>query len=107
MKMKQSKLACLSTFVLVWFAFSPTARAVSSVPDGDYPNANTAEAASDQSEISGPSPQAPASLLTLDNGTIKVGVDTSYGAAITYLSRSGSSTNLINDYDHGRQVQQS
>src|SRR6266496_3984493 len=48
-----------------------------------------------------------ASLITLDNGVIKVGVDTSYGGAITYLSQSGSTTNLINDYDHGRQVQQS
>ena len=48
-----------------------------------------------------------ASPLTLDNGTIKVSVDTSYGGAITYLSQSDSSKNLINDYDHGRQVQQS
>jgi hypothetical protein len=54
-----------------------------------------------------PTPQAPESLLTLDNGTIKVSVDTLYGGAITYLSQSGSTTNLINDYDHGRQVQQS
>jgi hypothetical protein len=47
------------------------------------------------------------STLTLDNGTIKVGVDTLYGGAITYLSQSGSTTNLVNDNDHGRQVQQS
>jgi hypothetical protein len=47
------------------------------------------------------------SMLTLDNGTIKVGVDTLYGGAITYLSQSGSTTNLVNDNDHGRQVQQS
>src|SRR5438874_1805776 len=98
-KMKQSKLACLSTFVLAWFAFSTAARAVSPVPDGDYPSANTAEAVSDQGEITGPSPLDPASLLMLDNGTIKVGVDTSYGGAITYLSQSGSTNNLINDYD--------
>jgi len=107
MKMKQSKLACFSTLVLAWFASSATARAVSPVLDRDYPNANTAEAVSDQGEISEPSPQALASLLTLDNGTIRVGVDTSFGGAITYLSQSGSTTNLINDYDHGRQVQQS
>jgi hypothetical protein len=48
-----------------------------------------------------------ASVLTLDDGTINVGVDTSYGGAITYLSQSGSTTNLVNNYDHGRQVQQS
>jgi hypothetical protein len=48
-----------------------------------------------------------ATILTLDNGTIRVGVDTEYGGAITWLSASGSQTNLVNDYDHGRQVQQS
>jgi hypothetical protein len=48
-----------------------------------------------------------ATVLTLDNGVIKVGVDTTYGGAITYLSQSGSTTNLINDYSHGNQVQQS
>jgi hypothetical protein len=47
------------------------------------------------------------SMLTLDNGTIKVGVDTLYGGGITYLSQSGSTTNLINIYDFGREVQQS
>jgi len=48
-----------------------------------------------------------ATLVTLDNGVIKVGVDTTYGSAITYLSQSGSTTNLVNDNDYGRQVQQS
>jgi hypothetical protein len=48
-----------------------------------------------------------AAILTLDNGTIKVGVDTEYAGAITWLSQSVSQTNFINDYDHGRQVQQS
>jgi FG-GAP-like repeat len=107
MKMKQSKLACLSAFMLAWFVFSATAQVVSPAPDGEYPNGNTVEGMSDQAEIGGPSPLDPALLLTLDNGTIKVGVDTLYGGAITWLSRSGSQTNLVNDYDHGRQVQQS
>lgn len=48
-----------------------------------------------------------AALLTLDNGTVRVGVDTALGGSITYLSPSGSTTNLINSYDLGRQVQQS
>jgi FG-GAP-like repeat len=48
-----------------------------------------------------------ASLLTLDNGVIKVGVDTTFGGAITYLSQSGSTTNLINDSNTGALVQQS
>ncbi len=48
-----------------------------------------------------------AALITLDNGVLKVGVDTNYGGAITYLSLSGTTSNLINSYDLGRQVQQS
>jgi FG-GAP-like repeat len=107
MKMKQSKLACFSTLVLAWFASSATAQAVNPEPDGNYPIAITAEGVSNSVEIREPSPLDPALLLTLDNGTIKVGVDTAYGGAITYLSQSGSTNNLINDYDHGRQVQQS
>jgi hypothetical protein len=43
----------------------------------------------------------------LDNGTVKVGADTALGGSITYLSQSGSATNLINSHDLGRQVQQS
>ena len=55
-------------------------------------------------------PQAALGAYTssLDNGVIKVGVDTSQmGGAITYLSESTSSKNLINIYDRGREVQQS
>src|SRR6516164_5519165 len=107
MKMKQNKIACLSTFVLAWFAFSTTVRAASPEPNGDYLVGNPAEGVSAQDQFSTPSPLEPTLLLTLDNGTIKVGVDTSFGGAITYLSQSGSTNNLINDYDHGRQVQQS
>lgn len=45
---------------------------------------------------------------SLDNGVIKIGVNTNnYGGSITYLSLSGSTNNLINNYDLGRQVQQS
>jgi hypothetical protein len=55
-------------------------------------------------------PQAALGAYTssLDNGVIKVGVDTSQmGGAITYLSESTSSKNLINIHDRGREVQQS
>lgn len=46
--------------------------------------------------------------LDLDNGVIKVGCDIgAYGGAITYLSESGTSYNLVNNYDRGRQIQQS
>lgn len=44
----------------------------------------------------------------LDNGVIRVGVETNeYGGAITYLSLSGGSRNLVNNHDRGRQIQQS
>lgn len=46
--------------------------------------------------------------LYLDNGVIRVGVETDeYGGAITYISESGSDRNIINNHDRGRQVQQS
>ncbi len=41
----------------------------------------------------------------LDNGTIKLGVDLELGGAITYLSLSGQDENVVNSWDHGRQVQ--
>ncbi|WP_409346116.1 hypothetical protein [Paenibacillus sp. MBLB4367] len=47
------------------------------------------------------------SMTYLDNGTIKLGVDTTWGGAISYLSASGSADNLINRHDAGRLVQQS
>ena len=43
----------------------------------------------------------------LDNGTVKIGIDTLRGATITYMSASGSSRNVINYADLGREVQQS
>jgi len=33
----------LTRLIFVWFALSPTLRAVSPAPDGAYPNGNTAE----------------------------------------------------------------
>jgi len=43
----------------------------------------------------------------LDNGVVKVGVDLAKGGSITYLSLSGSTNNIVNNYDLGRQIQQS
>ncbi len=62
-----------------------------------------------------PAPQAAANkwwseeqgTAFLDNGVIKVGIDANIGGAISYLSQSGSTSNLINTYDRGREVQQS
>lgn len=50
---------------------------------------------------------ARAQMSYLDNGTIKIGVDLGKGGSITYLSNSGSTQNIINSADLGRQVQQS
>ncbi len=43
-------------------------------------------------------------LDVLDNGQIKVGVDSRYGGAITYLSTK-TGINMVNNYDRGRQIQ--
>ena len=43
----------------------------------------------------------------LDNGIMKLGIDSTYGGAIVYVSHSSSSTNLVNIYDYGRLIQQS
>ncbi|MCY7359737.1 MAG: hypothetical protein LH609_20240 [Rudanella sp.] len=43
-------------------------------------------------------------LAVLDNGQIKLGVDSRYGGAITHLSTKNGS-NMVNNHDRGRQVQ--
>lgn len=43
----------------------------------------------------------------LDNGVIRVGIDLDLGGAITWLSKSGDSLNLVNNWDWGRQIQMS
>ena len=43
-------------------------------------------------------------LETIDNGQIRVGVDSRYGGAITWLSAAGRG-NMVNNYDLGRQIQ--
>jgi len=43
----------------------------------------------------------------LDNGTIRIGVDRSRGAAIGYLALSSDKRNLLNHHDEGRFIQQS
>jgi hypothetical protein len=48
-----------------------------------------------------------ADWIYLDNGVYRLGVIRHYGAGIGYLSRSGSTRNLLNHYDNGRLIQQS
>ena len=43
----------------------------------------------------------------LDNGEVRVGIDLALGGTITYLSMSGTSKNIINSHDPGREAQQS
>ncbi len=54
-----------------------------------------------------PAAHSEKSCLSLDNGVIAVRMDLHSGGAITYLSVSGEDRNLINNYDRGRQIQQS
>ena len=48
-----------------------------------------------------------ANMSFLDNGVIRVGVDLDQGGVITYLSKSGNTLNVVNDYGPGRQIGQS
>lgn len=50
---------------------------------------------------------APAEVLLLDNGTVKVGIDRAKGAAITWLSWADYPKNMVNSSDPGRLIQQS
>jgi hypothetical protein len=51
--------------------------------------------------------QATAEWEFIDNGQIKVGVKRASGAAIGWMSLSGSNKNLVNHFDRGRLIQQS
>lgn len=44
-------------------------------------------------------------FIFLDNGIVRLGIDTSRGGAIGYLSSSSSTQNLLNHHDFGRLVQ--
>ncbi|MHB8403635.1 MAG: T9SS type A sorting domain-containing protein [Bacteroidia bacterium] len=46
-------------------------------------------------------------VLSTDNGIIKIQLDLTRGGAISYLSNSDSSNNLVNIHDEGRYIQQS
>jgi len=50
---------------------------------------------------------APAGESYLDNGIIKIGVDSTQGGSITWLSLSGTTNNIVNRHDLGREIQQS
>lgn len=50
---------------------------------------------------------APAAQLELNNGTLKLRTDNTYGGSIVWLSTANSTLNLINIHDRGREIQQS
>ena len=57
---------------------------------------------------SAPKPTSdPAEWEFIDNGKIKIGVKRASGAAIGWMSPSGSNKNLVNHFDRGRLIQQS
>lgn len=48
-----------------------------------------------------------AAQLELDNGTLKIRTDNTYGGSIVWLSTSAGTLNLVNTHDRGREIQQS
>ena len=46
-------------------------------------------------------------IIYIHNSKIKLGVNLDLGGAITYLSETSSTENMINNYDWGRQIQMS
>ena len=50
---------------------------------------------------------APAAQLELNNGTLKIRTDNTYGGSIVWLSTAAGTLNLVNIHDRGREIQQS
>lgn len=50
---------------------------------------------------------ASSAQLELNNGTLKIRTDNTYGGSIVWLSTAGSNFNLVNIHDRGREIQQS
>ncbi|QMW01362.1 hypothetical protein [Spirosoma foliorum] len=77
----------------------------------DYPSADPNKAPVVQNPPSGGLPgqtqTSPQKRLYLDNDKIRLGIDLNAGGAITYLSEAGSSVNMVNNNDLGRQIQTS
>lgn len=57
--------------------------------------------------LPGQTAATPQKRLYLDNDKLRVGIDLNAGGAITYLSEAGSSVNMVNNNDLGRQIQTS
>lgn len=53
------------------------------------------------------SPVAPPRRLFLTNDKVRLGIDLNMGGAINYLSEAGSTVNMVNNVDLGRQIQTS
>lgn len=70
---------------------------IAAEPSGAAKSPNIRPAADSRSE----------DLLIADNGTVRVGIDRSKGASITWLSWTGYPQNIVNLADPGRLIQQS
>ncbi|WP_018618190.1 hypothetical protein [Spirosoma luteum] len=77
----------------------------------DYPSTDPYKAPPVPNPPSGglPSQSQPSAQkrLYLDNDKIRVGIDLNAGGAITYLSEAGTTVNMVNNNDLGRQIQTS
>ena len=60
----------------------------------------------DHAVLAAPGP-LPSEWVFIDNGQVRLGVKKASGCGIAWFSRSGSTENLLDHFDHGRLVQQS
>ena len=99
--MHRFTLLCLCVLVS-WLTFRCTA---------DYPATAPYSAAINPNPSTGggpvPNPLPPPKRLFLANDKVRVGIDLNMGGAINYLSEAGSTINMVNNNDLGRQVQTS
>ena len=97
-----SRLILLCLCILVSFLMSGCvkdypATAPYSAPVNPNPSTGTTDKA----------PVAPPKRLFLTNDKVRIGIDLNMGGAINYLSEAGSTVNMVNNADLGRQLQTS
>ncbi|PYL25704.1 MAG: hypothetical protein DMF44_01720 [Verrucomicrobia bacterium] len=86
----------LITFVLVWFALSPTMQAVTPPPDGGYPGANTAEGDDALLNLTSGSDNTAIGFETLFNDTS--GLDnTAVGSGALYSNTTGNDNTALGE----------
>src|SRR5438552_1748845 len=81
----------LVALALVWFALSPTARAVTPAPDGSYANGNTAECTEALFSLTGETDNTAIGNLTLHSATNAIG-NTAIGGKALYSNTASYNT---------------